>query len=94
MMHNGSINVAFAVNERGGIVGDPILTSAGVFESPEEDEIEDEAADWAWDAVDRMNKNDRKSDDAIETAVFKSLRKFCRDNIGKKPLVTVSVVRV
>lgn len=94
MMHNGAINVALAINERGAIVGDPVLTSAGVFETPEEDEIEDEAADWAWDAVDRMNKNDRKSDDAVESAVFKSLRKFCRDNIGKKPLVTVSVVRV
>jgi len=94
MMHNGSINVALAINERGAIVGDPVLTSAGVFETPEEDEIEDEAADWAWDAVDRMHKNDRKSDDAVESAVFKSLRKFCRDNIGKKPLVTVSVVRV
>ena len=94
MMHNGAINVAVAINDRGTIVSDPILTSAGVFESPEEDDIEDEAADWAWDAIDRMNKNDRKSDDAVETAVFKSLRKFCRDTIGKKPLVTVSVLRV
>jgi ribonuclease J len=94
MMHNGSINVAVAINDRGTIVADPILTSAGVFETPEEDDIEDEAADWAWDAVDRMNKNDRKSDDAVETAVFKALRKFCRDTIGKKPLVTVSVLRV
>ena len=93
LMHNGTINVAVALNDRGSLIADPVLTSAGVFESPEEDEIEDEAADWAWDAIDRMNKNDRKSDDAVESAVFKALRKFCRDNIGKKPLVTVSVLR-
>ena len=94
MMHNGTINVAVAVNARGNLVADPVMSSQGVFEAPEEDEIEDEAADWAWDAVDRMKRSDRQSDDAIEAVVFKALRKFCKDNIGKRPLVTVSVLRV
>ena len=63
-------------------------------QAQEEGKIEDEAADWAWDAVDRMSRADRQSDDAIESVVFKALRKFCKDNVGKRPLVTVSVLRV
>ena len=90
----GLVSVAIVVDKKGEALADPTVNIFGVLDTEYESDVAKEAEDWAWDAMDRVSRADRKSDKAIGEFVRRALRRFFLDETGKKPVISVSVVRL
>jgi ribonuclease J len=95
MVLNGAAVVTLVMNGSGRLVGEPLVTTHGLF-NPGDDEDGDGTAlsGVVRGAVDKLDGRDRKNDDAVQEAVRRAIRRAFSADQGRKPLTDVHLVRV
>ncbi|NIA67284.1 ribonuclease J [Pelagibius litoralis] len=93
MVFNGAAAVTLVLDERGQLDGDPEISTAGLFEPGEEDEILTEVEAAISHAVQRLGKRERRDDSAVREAAQQALRRTVNRLLGKKPVTMVHVIR-
>jgi len=89
---NGTVTVTVVVDKIGQLVGDAQISTTGLLE-PEDFDYEDEALDAAENAVENLNKKDRRDDAKVSEAVRIAVRRCFRGLFKKNPVTTVHLVR-
>jgi len=92
-LFNGSATITVVVDKVGNVLGDPILTTNGLLE-PDDHDYEDDVLDAAENAVEHLNKKDRRKDDIVAEAVRLAVRRYFRSTFNKNAVTTVHLVRV
>lgn len=91
---NGTAVVTICIDKDGKPVGDMVVTTTGLLEPDEEDDILDQVADDVYDAVERMSKRDLKDDEEISETVRLAARRAFRRLLDKKPITDVHLIRI
>lgn len=94
--YNGMIAVSVALDGRSRIVSGPQVRALGLpaEDGASMDDILDELADEAEDAIKRLKGESLELDDQVETAVTRAVKKACQRIWGKRPVVETTVLRI
>jgi ribonuclease J len=93
---NGVLHVSLALNGKGRLVAGPELKPLGLpgdATDPLED-ILDDLADVAEDALDRLDYDGLQSDEAVKTAVSRAVKKASQRIWDRRPIVETTVLRI
>jgi ribonuclease J len=94
MSHHGSAVLSLMLDADGFALADPQLSTPGLLsDGPEDEELIEIACDVVLDAIEDLSANKRRDDVAVREVARKVLRKFFRQELGKKPLVDVHLMR-
>ncbi len=94
MSQQGSAVLSLLLDAEGFAIADPQLSAPGLLsEGPEDEELLGLAGDDVLDAIEDLPANKRRDDDVVRETARKALRKFFRQELGKKPLVDVHLMR-
>jgi ribonuclease J len=92
---SGVISIAVAIDEKGNLAGDPLLTVTGLPKATRHGRAFD---DLIIDALERtlegMSKPKRRDSQAVEEVIYKTIRNVVSTEWGKKPVVHVQVIDV
>ncbi len=89
----GIVTVAIAIDERGELVGDPVIDAMGLPDKNRQGrEMTDIIADTVADLLDGLSKAKRRDPDAVENAVHRAVRAAVNQDWGKKPACHVLVI--
>ncbi|WP_411288804.1 ribonuclease J [Phenylobacterium sp.] len=93
---NGVIAVSVVLDGRGQIVSGPQVRTLGLPNDADNsvDDVLDDLADEAEEAVKRMKGANRDDDEAIETAISRSIKKASQRIWGRRPVVETTVLRI
>jgi ribonuclease J len=94
--HNGVLHVALVLDRKGRLVSGPAVNAVGMpgdDENPLHEALE-ELADAAEDALKGLDHDAREDDDAVETAISRTVKKACYRLWGRRPIVESTVLRV
>jgi ribonuclease J len=91
---NGTAVVTICIDKDGKPVGDMIVTTTGLLEPDEEDDILDQVADDVYDAVERLSKRVLKDDEEVSETVRLAARRAFRRLLDKKPITDVHLIRI
>jgi ribonuclease J len=91
-IYRGVVFVTVAVNNRGGLLKDPLLSTVGLVEEGEE-MVSTRVGAAIADAIGNIPSNARGDDDVLREAVRSAIRRSFRELFEKKPLTYVHVVR-
>jgi ribonuclease J len=94
LMYNGVVNVTVVIDDRGHLVADPRIQLVGIVEELEFDDTEEELMAAVEVAVAEMPRGKRKQDEDIEEACRLAVRRKLKRMFDKKPVITISLVRV
>lgn len=92
-MFNGAAVVTVAIEGRG-LAGDPQITTIGLVEDPENDEVIDDAVAAATNAVRSLPPRKLADDAEVREAVRLAVRRTFRGQLNLKPVTTVHLVRI
>ena len=94
--YNGMIAVSVALDGRSRIVSGPQVRVLGLPADGESalDDILDELADEAEQALKRLKGEDRDLDETIETMITRAVKKASQRIWGKRPVVETTVLRI
>ncbi|RDJ24139.1 ribonuclease J [Bosea caraganae] len=91
----GMISVAVAIDEKGGLAGDPEIAVLGLPAMARDGTPFDElVADAVSDLLDNIPKARRRDPEALRNALERGLRSAVNEEWGKKPLVHALVIEV
>jgi ribonuclease J len=89
----GIVTVAIAIDERGELVGDPVIDAMGLPDKNRQGrEMTDIIAATVADLLDGLSKAKRRDPDAVENAVHRAVRAAVNQEWGKKPACHVLVI--
>lgn len=91
---NGTAVVTLVIDKDGQPVGEMMITTTGMLEPNEEDDILDQVAEAVYDALDRLSKRDLRNDEGVSEAVRMAARRSFRRLLDKKPITDVHLIRV
>ena len=97
MAYAGYLGITVVVNNKGTLIGGPDPRASGFPHGPNGDTLEsflDEVAAQAERAFFTISKERRKDEDEIENVIRKRLRKWLRNNTGKRAIVEVTAIKV
>lgn len=96
LQYTGTLFATLVVNKRGDLVADPQVSSIGLIDHDDDDEmwLEDDMIDEITDVVADMSRNDRQSDKKMSEEVRIHLRRFVNDHLKLRPLTIVHVIRL
>ncbi len=94
IMYNGSAVLTLVLDDGGNIVGEPKLTAHALIDDEEEPYILAMLTERIDEALDVLSEEELGDDEAVAEASRIAIRREFRENVGKRPLVTVHVVRV
>ena len=94
LLFNGSVVATVVLDGEGELLADPQVTLSGLVDMEEDNRLHDDVLDAVEDAVDEMPARKRREDGAVEEAVRWELRALLRAALGKRPNVSVHVVRL
>ena len=94
ILHNGTAVLTLIIDENGSMVREPKLTTHAIMDDDEHPHILELLVDGIDDALDAMDLEDLLDDNAIAEEARIAVRRGFRETHGKRPLVTVHVVRV
>ena len=89
---DGSVFVALALDEDWRLAADPKITAPGSLDPETDADVLDALVEAIGETVDNMKRN--VNTQAIQDAVRQTVRRLCNNELGKKPVVEVLVVRV
>jgi ribonuclease J len=94
--HNGMVAVSVVLDGRGKIVSGPQVRALGLPTDNDYplDDVLDDLADEAEQALVRLKGPERELDDAIETAMSRAVKKASQRIWGRRPVVETTVLRV
>ncbi len=93
-MYNGSAVLTLVLDDGGNIVGEPKLTAHALIDDEEEPYILAMLTERIDEALDVLSEEELGDDEAVAEASRIAIRREFREKVGKRPLVTVHVVRV
>jgi ribonuclease J len=93
LQYTGFAHITLALDERGMLSGEPIVTTEGLCDSREED-FESRIVDEIVEIFEDMTWEEREDDHFVSEEVRIGVRRFCSHVIGLKPKTTVHLVRV
>lgn len=96
MSFAGHLTVSVCFDEAGAVLDGPIVAVRGYSETDgrvldETIDIFDEAAE---NAIDSLKRKGRLDDETVERSLIRALRKIGERELGKRPLIDVSVLRI
>jgi ribonuclease J len=93
---NGMLAASVALDGRGRIVSGPQVRALGLPADPDYpiDDVLDDLAQTAEDALDRLSRDERDVDEAVETAISRALKKASQRIWGRRPVVETTVLRL
>ena len=94
--YNGMISVAVVLDGKGRIASGPQVRALGLptdADYPLEDVL-DELAEEAEQALNRLSGDDRDLDEAVETALSRAVKKASQRIWGRRPVVETTVLRI
>ncbi len=95
LMHNGAAFLTVVIDRAGELVADPTVSAHGLFENAEDEEaILDGVLDEVLDMIEVMPKPGRQDDDSLIEAVRVTARRYLRNELGRRPVVDVQLVRI
>ena len=94
LQFSGAVVVSVALDKDGELAVEPEISTFGLIDEGEEEDILHDAEDAAAHAIDKLSDRQRKKDDAIVEAVTREVRYVFRDLLGKKPIVRVHLIYI
>ena len=94
MLYNGAVSVSVLMNGKDQVQGDPILTFNGIADEGEIGALSKSVKDLVRETVGALGKMARADDDDVGEAVRRTVRRVVRSEYGKRPVMTVHVLRV
>jgi len=93
--HNGMVAVSLVLDKRGRILAGPQVRALGLPTDDDYpiDEVQDDLAEAAEEALKRLSGDDRDLDDAVETALSRAVKKASQRIWGRRPVVETTVLR-
>lgn len=89
----GIVTVAIAIDDRGELVGDPVIDAMGLPDKNRQGrDMTDIIADTVADLLDGLSKAKRRDPEAVENAVHRAVRAAVNQEWGKKPACHVLVI--
>ncbi len=92
MIEGGTVVTTLVVNQKGDILGEPQISSFGLLDETENGKEVLFAR--INEAIQKLDKEDKKQDDKIKETVRLTIRHFITEQYGKKPLLEVHLFRV
>jgi ribonuclease J len=94
--HNGMVAVSVVLDGRSRIVAGPAVKAVGLptDEDYPLDQVLDDLAEAAEEALKRLTGEDRDLDDKVETALSRAVKKASQRIWGRRPVVETTVLRV
>jgi ribonuclease J len=94
MIINGSAVVTLVMDQRGRIMGQPLVTTHGLF-APEDDRGDEiDLGQLVASAVDRMDARARRDDEAVRETARRVIRRSFNGDQGRKPVTDIHLVRL
>ncbi len=93
--YNGTVSLTLLLDGRGEIVKDPVISVVGLTESPEDEEVL--AHDLSKEVeryLKKMDSDDRYEDHLVHEQGRLAIMRRIRDMFGKKPVITIHIVRL
>jgi len=93
----GHVVALIVLDHKGRLAADPRVTAQGLpqgIEGEIDDKLIDDMEEELVLAIDAMPKPQAKDDDAVEEQVRRSIRKVLKEAWGKKPTISVEIVRL
>ena len=94
MSFNGAAVVTMVMDSRGQVVGEPQVSLMGLVDDSQATPLQDDIAAVVMDAIDAMPKSTRIDDKAVRHMTAQAVRRYLQDNLGKKPVTDIHLVRV
>ena len=95
MMWNGSVTATLVLDDRGELLARPQISAPGLLDGGAADrELAEQAIDALEDWLADLARAKRTDDDLLAEFMRRKLRRFFRDERGKRPPTSVHVVRV
>jgi ribonuclease J len=91
---SGAAVVTIVLDGAGGLVGDARVSVQGLIDEDSEEDLLARLEVAVEDALERLPKGARQSDERVEQAARTALRRACYKTIGKKPVTDVHLVRL
>ncbi|HVI30515.1 ribonuclease J [Phenylobacterium sp.] len=94
--YNGMLSVSVVLDRKGKILAGPEVRALGLptdEDYPLEDVLDD-LSEEAENALDRLSRENRDLDDAVETAMSRAVKKASQRIWGRRPVVETTVLRV
>jgi ribonuclease J len=94
--YNGVVTVSVALDGRGKIISGPQVRALGLPTDDDYplDDVLDDLAEEAAQALARLKGDERELDDAIETAMSRAVKKASQRIWGRRPVVETTVLRI
>ncbi len=93
-LYNGSAVVSVVVDKEGTILADPIVTTEGLLDPDGDDDLWDLLFDIIYNTVESLPKRDRKDDDVLEENLRINVRRWFRNQFGKRAMTHIHLIRV
>jgi len=93
-LFHGSAVVTIALDGKRGLAGEPQVTTAGVLEDDETEGVIGRIRDAVWRTIDGLGAKALGDDAAVREAVRIAVRRSFRDQLDKRPVTTVHLVRI
>ncbi|MFL2687576.1 MAG: ribonuclease J [Alphaproteobacteria bacterium] len=90
----GAIAVTVILKNRGELATEPEVSSFGLIDEDEEENIIFDAIDAAAHAIEHLSKRQRDRDEAIIEAVKREVRQVFRKALGKNPIIHVHLIYI
>lgn len=94
MTYHGTAVATIAVDAKGWLITDPIITVNGVYDDEDEDEIVEEVREAVATAIEDLRPDQRRDDDFLSEMVRRAVRRRISGMCGKKPHTEIHLVRV
>ncbi|WP_135078010.1 ribonuclease J [Terasakiella sp. SH-1] len=93
-LFNGSCVASLAVDKDGTILGEPIITTEGLLDPDGDDHLWDQLFDIIFNTVEAMPRRDRKDDAVLEENLRLNIRRWFRNQFGKRAVTHIHLLRV
>lgn len=93
-LFNGSVVCSLAVNKKGEILGEPIVSTEGLLDPDGDDALWDDLFETIYDAVESLSTKDARDDDLLEEHVRVNVRRWFRGKFGKRAVTNIHLLRV
>jgi ribonuclease J len=95
LMNNGAAFVTVVVDDKGVLVADPTVSAHGLFEGDGAGEaVLDGVVDEVIDLIETMPRPGRMDDESLGEAVRMTARRYLRNELGRRPVVDVQLIRI
>jgi ribonuclease J len=95
LMNNGAAFVTVVVDDKGVLVADPTVSAHGLFEDDAASEaVLDGVIDEVIDLIETMPRPGRMDDESLGEAVRMTARRYLRNELGRRPVVDVQLIRI